>query len=91
MVQMKPGMGLINQNLESIYDPNYDVRNKGLQPQMAFDAKGNLVQVGNYPDPQGYNFMSTPLGEATRGLVGDVERVGKYGIEGGASLFSRRS
>ena len=39
MVQMKPGMGLINQNLESIYDPNYDVRNKGLQPQMAFDAK----------------------------------------------------
>jgi len=89
MVQMKPGMGLINQNLESIYDPNYDVRNKGLQPQMAFDAKGNLVQVGNYPDPQGYNFMSTPLGEATRGLVGDVERVGKYGIEGGKTLLNK--
>ena len=82
-------MGLINQNLESIYDPNYDVRNKGLQPQMAFDAKGNLVQVGNYPDPQGYNFMSTPLGEATRGLVGDVERVGKYGIEGGKTLLNK--
>lgn len=89
MVQIKPGMGLINQNLESIYDPNYDVRNKGLQPQMAFDAKGNLVQVGNYPDPQGYNFMSTPLGEATRGLVGDVERVGKYGIEGGKTLLNK--
>jgi len=89
MVQMKSGMGLINQNLESIYDPNYDVRNKGLQPQMAFDAKGNLVQVGNYPDPQGYNFMSTPLGEATRGLVGDVERVGKYGIEGGKTLLNK--
>ena len=89
MVQIKPGMGLINQNLESIYDPNYDVRNRGLQPQMAFDAKGNLVQVGNYPDPQGYNFMSTPLGEATRGLVGDVERVGKYGIEGGKTLLNK--
>ena len=89
MVQMKPGMGLINQNLESIYDPNYDVRNKGLQPQMSFDAKGNLVQVGNYPDPQGYNFMSTPLGEATRGLVGDVERVGKYGIESGKTLLNK--
>lgn len=89
MVQIKPGMGLINQNLESIYDPNYDVRNRGLQPQMAFDAKGNLVQVGNYPDPQGYNFMSTPLGEATRGLVGDVERVGKYGVEGGKTLLNK--
>ena len=89
MVQMKPGMGLINQNLESIYDPNYDVRNKGLQPQMAFDAKGNLVQVGNYPNPKGYNFMSTPLGEATRGLVGDVERVAKYGIEGGKTLLNK--
>jgi len=89
MVQIKPGMGLINQNLQSIYDPNYDVRNKGLQPQMAFDAKGNLVQVGNYPDPQGYNFMSSPLGVATRGLVGDVERVSKYGVEGGKTLLNK--
>jgi len=89
MVQMKPGMGLINQNLESIYNPNYDVNKKGLQPQMAFDAKGNLVQVGSYPDPQGYNFMSSPLGEATRGLVGDVERVGKYGIESGKTLLNK--
>jgi len=89
MVEIKPGMGLINQNLQSIYDPNYDVRNKGLQPQMAFDAKGNLVQVGNYPDPQGYNFMSSPLGVATRGLVGDVERVSKYGVEGGKTLLNK--
>ena len=89
MVQMKPGMGLINQNLESIYNPNYDVDKKGLQPQMAFDAKGNLVQVGSYPNPKGYNFMSTPLGEATRGLVGDVERVAKYGIEGGKTLLNK--
>jgi len=79
----------LKQNLESIYDPNYDVRNKGLQPQMAFDAKGNLVQVGNYPDPQGYNFMSSPLGVATRGLVGDVERIGKYSVEGGKTLFNK--
>ena len=71
--------GLLDVDLESIRDPNYD-RSKGLQPQMAYDRNGNLVQVGSYPNR--FSLFDSGPGRLIAGAAGDLERGIKYGQEG---------
>ncbi|BAQ89460.1 hypothetical protein [uncultured Mediterranean phage uvMED] len=38
---------------------------------------------------KGYSFLDSPLGTGTLGLVSDVERVSKYGVEAGKTGFNK--
>jgi len=78
--------GLLDVGLESIRDPNYD-KSKGLQPQMAYDRNGNLVQVGSYPNR--FSLFDSGPGRLIAGAAGDLERGIKYGQEGIKTGFEK--
>ena len=78
--------GLLDVGLESIRDPNYDT-SKGLQPQMAYDRNGNLVQVGSYPNR--FSLFDSGPGRLIAGAAGDLERGIKYGQEGIKTGFEK--